>query len=61
MDFEGMQVLFAAIVAKHGPFVLNEEDVVDNTLGVKVWLDELTNTMHVKSWDQSESEHQETE
>ncbi len=61
MDFEGVQVLFAAVVAKYGPFVLNEEEVVENNLGLKVSMDEATNQLYVESWNGNESQDQETE
>jgi hypothetical protein len=58
---EGVQVLFAAITAKYGPFELTQEEIEDVETGIKVWMDEIKNTLHVESWNQDESEIQASE
>ena len=61
MDNEGIQVLFAAVTAKYGPFELTQEEVEDTETGIKVWMDETKNTLNVESWSQDESENQASE
>ncbi len=61
MDNEGIQIVLAAIVANYGPFTLTEEQLVETKTGVRVSMDEASNTMIVESWDGNDSKDQETE
>jgi len=58
MDIEGMQIILAAVVANYGPFVLTEEQLVATSTGVKVSMDEASNTMIIESWDENDSQDQ---
>jgi hypothetical protein len=58
MDNDGMQILFAAVVSKFGPFDLTQEDIESVITGVKVWMDDKNELLHVESWDQSEAQDQ---